>query len=145
MARRHPVHSPEQPPLLARAAQPTMIEQPGQVRQRARIVTTILTQDFSNAFHHGYPSSATICQEFLIQRHVIGAASPTRSFACSPRDASGKQPSYGTMRKLKEDPYWRDHLLFDEYFLNDTRRGLGASHQTGWTWLMVRPRFFRPH
>jgi hypothetical protein len=36
------------------------------------------------------------------------------------------------------DPHWRDHVLFYEYFDGDTGRGLGASHQTGWTALVLR-------
>jgi hypothetical protein len=35
-------------------------------------------------------------------------------------------------------PRWRDLLLFHEYFHGDTGKGLGASHQTGWTALVVR-------
>jgi hypothetical protein len=35
-------------------------------------------------------------------------------------------------------PAWKDLLLFYEYFDGDTGRGLGASHQTGWTALVVR-------
>jgi hypothetical protein len=35
-------------------------------------------------------------------------------------------------------PPWRDLLLFYEYFHGDTGKGLGASHQTGWTALVVR-------
>ena len=35
--------------------------------------------------------------------------------------------------KFQSDPYWRDHLLFYEYFHGDNGAGLGASHQTGWT------------
>jgi hypothetical protein len=36
------------------------------------------------------------------------------------------------------DPHWRDLLLFHEHFDAETGRGLGASHQTGWTALAVR-------
>jgi hypothetical protein len=36
------------------------------------------------------------------------------------------------------DPLWRDHVQFHEYFQGDTGRGLGASHQTGWTALITR-------
>jgi hypothetical protein len=42
------------------------------------------------------------------------------------RPAQGKHPKWN-------DPYWRDHVLFYEYFHGDTGRGVGASHQTGWT------------
>ena len=35
------------------------------------------------------------------------------------------------------DPTWPDALLFYEYFHGDDGRGLGASHQTGWTGLVA--------
>ncbi|HEX5270748.1 MAG TPA: glucosidase, partial [Gemmataceae bacterium] len=47
------------------------------------------------------------------------------------RDASGHRPVYGGARKFQEDPHWRDHILFYEYFQGDDGAGLGASHQTG--------------
>jgi hypothetical protein len=53
------------------------------------------------------------------------------------RDASGKRPIYGNIRQFQEDPHWRDYILFYEYFHGDTGRGLGASHQTGWTGLVA--------
>jgi hypothetical protein len=49
------------------------------------------------------------------------------------RDSSGRRPFHGGNRTFQEDPHWRDHLLFYEYFHGDTGAGLGASHQTGWT------------
>jgi hypothetical protein len=44
-----------------------------------------------------------------------------------------RRPVYGGTRKFQEDPHWRDHILFYEYFHGDNGAGLGASHQTGWT------------
>ena len=38
---------------------------------------------------------------------------------------------------LVNDPYWRDLVLFHEYFHGETGQGLGASHQTGWTALAI--------
>jgi hypothetical protein len=38
---------------------------------------------------------------------------------------------------LQNDPSWRDHLMFHEYFHGDNGKGLGASHQTGWTALVA--------
>jgi hypothetical protein len=52
------------------------------------------------------------------------------------RDSSGRRPVYGGSKKFQEDPHWRDHLLFYEYFHGDNGAGLGASHQTGWTGLV---------
>ena len=36
------------------------------------------------------------------------------------------------------DPHFRDYLLFHEYFHGDNGRGVGASHQTGWTGLIAK-------
>jgi hypothetical protein len=54
------------------------------------------------------------------------------------RDRDGRRPVYGGTRKFQEDPYWRDCLLFYEYFHGDNGAGLGASHQTGWTGVIAR-------
>jgi hypothetical protein len=53
------------------------------------------------------------------------------------RDSSGRRPVYGGTAKFQEDPYWRDLILFYEYFHGDNGAGLGASHQTGWTGLIA--------
>ena len=49
------------------------------------------------------------------------------------RDSSGNRPVYGGTRTFQDDPHWRDHILFYEYFHGDNGAGIGASHQTGWT------------
>ncbi len=49
------------------------------------------------------------------------------------RDPSGRRPVFGGAAKFQDDPHWRDHLLFYEYFHGEDGSGLGASHQTGWT------------
>ena len=53
------------------------------------------------------------------------------------RDPSGRRPVHGQSEKFQEDPYWRDLILFHEYFHAETGEGLGASHQTGWTGLVA--------
>jgi hypothetical protein len=52
-------------------------------------------------------------------------------------DARGCRPCHGEDRRFAEDPNWRDLVLFHEYFHGETGRGLGASHQTGWTALVT--------
>jgi hypothetical protein len=53
-------------------------------------------------------------------------------------------PAEGAVRpgcgldRFRDDPWWRDLILFYEYFHGDSGKGLGASHQTGWTSLIVR-------
>jgi hypothetical protein len=54
------------------------------------------------------------------------------------KDAGGRRPLYGATRKFQDDPHWRDLILFYEYFDGDDGRGLGASHQTGWTGVIAR-------
>jgi hypothetical protein len=54
------------------------------------------------------------------------------------RGPDGRRPVYGGTRKFQDDPHWRDHILFYEYFHGDNGAGLGASHQTGWTGIVSR-------
>ena len=54
------------------------------------------------------------------------------------RDEHGRRAVFGDNDKFQNDPYFRDHLFFYEYFDGDTGRGVGASHQTGWTGLVAK-------
>ena len=62
-------------------------------------------------------------------------------------DADGRRPCNGGNTLL--DREWADQVMFSEYFDGDTGRGLGASHQTGWTALvakMIRQLYtYQPH
>ena len=49
------------------------------------------------------------------------------------RDEKGRRAVYGSLAKFQNDPYWKDLILFYEYFHGDNGAGIGASHQTGWT------------
>ena len=53
------------------------------------------------------------------------------------RGADGHRPVFDESRLQQEDPYFRDNLLFYEFFHGDNGRGLGAAHQTGWTGLIA--------
>jgi hypothetical protein len=52
-------------------------------------------------------------------------------------DNGGRRPVFGQERLFQDDPRWRDHVLFYEYFHGDSGAGVGASHQTGWTALVA--------
>ena len=55
----------------------------------------------------------------------------------------GQRPVLKYHPKLATDPHFKDYVLFHEYFHGDNGRGVGASHQTGWTGLiakLLRPR-----
>ena len=48
-------------------------------------------------------------------------------------NANGARPCHGGNTAYASDPHFKDLVLFSEYFHGDNGRGLGASHQTGWT------------
>jgi hypothetical protein len=54
------------------------------------------------------------------------------------RGADGTRPVFGADARLQNDPHFRDHILFYEYFHGDNGSGVGASHQTGWTGLVAK-------
>ena len=54
------------------------------------------------------------------------------------RGKNGQRAVYGGTQAFQNDPHWRDHILFYEYFHGDNGAGLGASHQTGWTGLVAK-------
>jgi len=53
------------------------------------------------------------------------------------KDKEGSRPCYTRGERFVNDPHWRDLVLYYEYFHADSGRGLGASHQTGWTALIA--------
>ena len=50
---------------------------------------------------------------------------------------TGRRAVLGGNDTFQNDPHWRDHIPFHEYFHGDNGAGLGASHQTGWTALII--------
>jgi hypothetical protein len=54
------------------------------------------------------------------------------------RDEEGRRPVHGAYDMFREDPHWRDLVLFYEYFHGDDGSGVGAGHQTGWTGLVAK-------
>jgi hypothetical protein len=54
------------------------------------------------------------------------------------RGEDGGRAVFGDSDRLQNDPHFRDHLLFYEYFHGDSGRGVGAAHQTGWTGLIAK-------
>ncbi|WP_034691022.1 MGH1-like glycoside hydrolase domain-containing protein [Kaistella palustris] len=60
------------------------------------------------------------------------------------KDENGKRPFNGQYPRFQEDEDFKDYILFYEYFHGDNGRGVGASHQTGWTGIIAKilqPRF----
>jgi hypothetical protein len=53
------------------------------------------------------------------------------------RDERGRRPVFGNAEKMQTDPHFKDYILFYECFDGDNGRGVGASHQTGWSALVA--------
>ncbi len=69
--------------------------------------------------------------------HDIAAELSRRLVSLFTRDADGRRPVHGDVPLLQNDPHFRDLVLFYEYYHGDTGRGVGASHQTGWSGLVA--------
>ncbi len=54
------------------------------------------------------------------------------------RGPDGRRPALGTQGIFQDDPFWSDLVPFHEYFHGDSGRGVGASHQTGWTGVVAK-------
>jgi hypothetical protein len=61
------------------------------------------------------------------------------------KDAEGKRPVLRQYPELQTDPHYREYIPFYEYFDGDNGRGVGASHQTGWTALIAKLLMPRAH
>src|SRR5690606_6469878 len=49
------------------------------------------------------------------------------------KDENGNRPFNGQNYFLSQNEHFKDYIMFNEYFDGDTGKGIGASHQTGWT------------
>jgi hypothetical protein len=54
------------------------------------------------------------------------------------RGKDGRRPVAGAQENFQSDPFWRNLILFHEYFHGDNGAGIGANHQTGWTGLVAK-------
>ena len=89
-------------------------------------------------YHHFYGDSLKVrLPDRLRKRDDASRRSPTSCRHASRRsslaDRSGRRPCHADDARYADDPHWKDLLLFYEYFHGETGRGVGASHQTGWT------------
>ena len=92
--------------------------------------------------HHYYGDDFTVeCPtgsgKFLTLTQIADELS-NRLIKIFTRDHEGRRAVFGGQELFQNDPHWRDHILFYEYFHGDNGAGLGASHQTGWTGLIAK-------
>jgi hypothetical protein len=93
-------------------------------------------------YHHFYGDALQVeCPTGSGRRQDLGAVSrelARRLSGIFVPDAAGRRPCHGEERRYAEDAHWKDLVLFYEYFHGESGRGVGASHQTGWTALVAR-------
>jgi mannosylglycerate hydrolase MGH1-like protein len=93
-------------------------------------------------FHHYYGDDFTIeCPVGSGRMMTLAEAAQELSRRLTSlflKDESGRRPVLRAHAKTQNDPHFRDHVLFHEYFDGDNGRGVGASHQTGWTGLVAK-------
>jgi Glycosyl hydrolase family 63 C-terminal domain len=61
------------------------------------------------------------------------------------KDANGERAVLRHQPALQTDAYYKDCIPFYEYFHGDSGRGVGASHQSGWTSLIAKLLMPRAH
>ncbi len=76
-------------------------------------------------------------EEIQPQTEMMAAFFANHMISIFTKDKKGKRPYLGEQFPFHQDPYWSEHLLFYEYFNPETGKGLGASHQTGWSALVA--------
>ncbi|MBK7999085.1 MAG: glucosidase [Verrucomicrobia bacterium] len=104
--------------------------------------TNYLLVEALERYHHFYGDSFTVeCptgsgRMLTLQR--VAREIESRLAKIFLPNAKGERACHGGDPRWSNDPHWRDLVLFYEYFHGETGKGLGASHQTGWSALVVR-------
>ncbi|WP_223233342.1 glucosidase [Chitinophaga sp. CF418] len=88
---------------------------------------------YSDDFRIEYPSRSG---KFYSLKEV-GTLLACRLLKIFLKDENGRRAVFGNNEKLQHDPHFKDNILFFEYFHGENGKGLGASHQTGWTGLVA--------
>jgi hypothetical protein len=100
-------------------------------------------------FHHYYGEDFKVECPTSSGRHLtieeIANELSSRLSRIFLKNAAGERAVRHHSPEQQFDPYYRDYIPFYEYFDGDTGRGVGASHQTGWTALIAKLLMPRAH
>jgi hypothetical protein len=95
-------------------------------------------QKFHHYFGDDYRVECPTGSGQMLTLHEVAAEISRRLSHIFLRDDAGRRPVFGDVALFQSDQHWRDYPPFHEYFHGDTGRGVGASHQTGWTALVAK-------
>ncbi len=84
---------------------------------------------FGDEFKVEYPTGSGI----LMNLEEVSTEISKRLVKMFTKDENDNRAVNGLTPKLYQDEHFKDLVLFYEYFHGDNGRGVGASHQTGWT------------
>jgi hypothetical protein len=107
----------------------------GPVWTAPTFMLTLSLKKFAEAFRDDFKIS-------IEKEEPVSLAAMAQSFAdrvidIFTLDSNGIRPLFGVQFPFLNDPHWKNYLLFYEYFHGETGKGLGASHQTGWSGLVA--------
>ena len=67
----------------------------------------------------------------------MAASFADRIISLFTKKKNGMRPFWGHDFPFKDDPHWKNYIHFFEYYNPEDGKGLGASHQTGWSALVA--------
>ena len=88
---------------------------------------------YSDGVQIGFPTGSGR----MLNLREIGCEIERRLASLFLPDENGRRACHGDDPRFATDPHWRELVLFREYFHGESGKGLGASHQTGWTALVI--------
>jgi hypothetical protein len=85
----------------------------------------------------GEDFTVSVEKEVPVNLHTMANSFSERIVSLFTPNSLGARPFYGPEFPMAKDPFWKDYLLFYEYYNPETGKGIGASHQTGWSGLVA--------
>jgi hypothetical protein len=73
----------------------------------------------------------------IISLSMVSTQLAERLISIFKKDENGKRLVHDTISQYQNDSHFKELVLFYEYFNGDNCRGVGASHQTGWTGIIA--------
>jgi Glycosyl hydrolase family 63 C-terminal domain len=107
----------------------------GPVWMAPTYLLTLSLKEFARGF--GEHVTISVADEKPISLMAMAHSFADRIIGLFTPNLSGVRPVLGEDFPFARDPHWCNYSLFYEFFHAETGKGLGASHQTGWSGLVA--------